>query len=181
MKITHLVSASLVVLTLALPGKADDSCHYSKSRSELPGYESGGPYKLEHFKMTKGRRDLREFLWNHWHGHTKGIAEARVETIDAGTVTALYVVQSDAKGQWGVDVEVHRPVQPPLCSTFHADSVVRITIGKPDEDYPTQTLGPYFTDGKIPEKARLADSEVRDAKYFWIVLVTNDKAVSGSI
>ncbi len=181
MKITNLVSASLIILTLALRGKADDSCHYMKSRSGLSGYENGGPYKLEHFKMTKDRRDLREFLWNHWHGHTKGIAEARVGTIDAGTVTALYVVQPDAKGQWGIDVELYRPVQPPPCSAFHADSLVRIPIGKPDEDYPAQTLGPYFPDGKIPEKARLADSEVRDAKYFWIVLVINDKAVSGSI
>jgi hypothetical protein len=80
MKIPILVSASLIVLTLALPGKADDSCHYMKSRSALSGYENGGPYKLEHFKMTKDRRDLREFLWNHWHGHAKGIAEARVGT-----------------------------------------------------------------------------------------------------
>jgi hypothetical protein len=181
MKVTRWVIASLMVLSLALVANADDACHYMKERSGLSGYETGGPYKLEHFKMTKDRRDLREFLWNHWHGHTKGIAEAQVGTIDAGTVTALYVVQPDAKGQWGIDVEVHRPVQPPPCSTFHADSLVRVPIGKPDEDYPAQTLGPYFPDGKIPEKRRLVDSEVRDAKYFWIVLVIDDKALGGSI
>jgi hypothetical protein len=181
MKITRWVIASLMVLSLALVANADDACHYMKERRGLSGYETGGPYKLEHFKMTKDRRDLREFLWNHWHGHTKGIAEARVGTIDAGTVTAFYVVQPDTVGQWGIDVELHRPVQPPPCSVFHADSLVRIPIGKPHEDYPAQTLGPYFPDGKIPEKARLADSEVRDAKYYWIVLAVGEKAIGGSI
>ena len=56
------------------------------------------PYSLAVFILTKGRTDLREFLWQHWHGHSKGIAEASVGTVDAGRVTALYVVQPDAQG-----------------------------------------------------------------------------------
>ena len=162
MKIAHLVIATLL-LFLALFANADDACHYMKERNALSDYDTGGPYKLEHFKMTKDRRDLRSFLWSHWHGHTKGIAEAH------------------AKGSWGIDVEIHRPVQPPPCSVFHADSLVRIPIGKPDEDYPAQTLGPYFPDRRIPAKSRLEDSDARDAKYFWIVLVANEETIGGSI
>jgi hypothetical protein len=99
MKIAHLVIATLMALSLTLVANADDACHYMKERSALTGYDTGGPYKLDHFKMTNDRRDLREFLWSHWHGHMRGIAEARVGTIDAGTVTALYVIQPDANGQ----------------------------------------------------------------------------------
>src|SRR5436190_5473507 len=122
--------------------KADDSCQYTKPRNGLSGYEASGPYKLEHFHLTKDRTDLREFLWTHWHNHIKGVAEAKVGTVDAGIVTVLLVIQPDGKGQWGIDVELGRPVQPPPCSAFHADSLVRVPIRKPDEDYPSQTLGP---------------------------------------
>ena len=181
MKIAHSAIKFVVFFSLASIAYADNACHYMNDRSSLSGYDIGGPYNLEHFKMTKDRRDLREFLWNHWHDHTKGIAEAHVGTIDAGTVTALYVIQPDAKGQWGIDVELHRPIQPPPCSVFHADSLVRIPILKPNEDYPAQTLGPYFPDRKIPEKACLRDSDVQDAKYFWIVFVANEKIMGGSI
>ena len=86
----------------------------------------------------------------------------------------------DVKGQWGIDVEIPRQVQLSPCAAFHVDSLVRILIGKPNEDYPAQWLGAYFPDGKISEKSRFADSEIRDAKYYWIVLVVNGKA-SGSI
>jgi hypothetical protein len=85
-----------MVLTLVPVVKADDACQYMRSRSGLSGYETGGPYKLEHFHLTKGRTDLREFLWTHWHNHIKGVAEAKVGAVDAGIVTALYVVRPDA-------------------------------------------------------------------------------------
>ena len=78
---------------------AQDPCRYMKSRAALVGYQTGGPYKLEHFQLTKARTDLSEFLWTLWHNHIKGVAEAKVGTIDAGTVTALYVVQPDSQGQ----------------------------------------------------------------------------------
>src|SRR6476469_7826005 len=95
---------SLVVLFI-VPwiASAQEPCRYMKSRTGLTGYEHCGPYKLEHFQLTKGRTDLRDFLWKHWHNHVKGVAEAKVGTIDAGTITALYVVQPDSHGQWGID------------------------------------------------------------------------------
>ena len=92
-------------------------------------------------------------FWKHWHGHIKGVAEAKVGTVDVGTVTALYVVQPDSQGQWGINAEYGRPMPQPLaCSAFHADSLVRFPIRKPDEDYPSQTLGPYLPDGKLPKR-----------------------------
>jgi hypothetical protein len=151
-----------------------------KSRNGLAGYEKGGPYKLEHFRLTKDRTDLRDFLWAHWHNHIKGVAEAKVGTVDAGTVTVLYVVQPYSQGQWGIDLELGRPLQPPSCSAFHVDSLVRFPIRKPDEDYPSQTLGPYLPHGKLPE-ARLADSEVKNSKYWKLILVENGKGVGDTI
>lgn len=149
-----------------------------KSRRGLSGYESGGPYALDHFRLTKGRADLREFLLTHWHDHKKGVAEAKAGTIDRGTVKILYLVQPDAKGQWGIDVELDRPMDPP-CVAFHADLLVRVPIAKPDEDYPSQTLGLWPPD-KIPQ-TRLADSEVRDAKLYRIILVREDKPIGDEI
>jgi hypothetical protein len=70
----------------------NDACRYIKSRNGLSGYESGGPYTLDHFRLTKGRTDLREFLWKHWHDHIKGVAEAKVGTVDRGTVRVLYLI-----------------------------------------------------------------------------------------
>jgi hypothetical protein len=180
MKVFKLFAASLLLLAVVSWAEADDSCHYMKSRSGLVGYDIGGPYNLDHFKLTKGRTDLRTFLWSHWHDHVKGIAEAKVGTIDAGVVTALYVVQPDAKGNWGIDVELYRPVQPPPCSAFHVDSLARFPVRKPEEGYPSQTLGPYLPGGKLPETL-LADSEVKDAKYYKVILVADGKAISGSI
>ncbi len=181
MRSSVFVAVSLLfALTVVLPSNADDSCRYLKSRSGLAGYDKGGPYNLAHFQLTKGRTDLREFLWNHWHNHIKGVAEARVGTVDAGTVTALYVVQPDSQGQWGIDVELGRPLQAPPCSAFHADSLFRFPIRKPAEDYPSQTLGPYLPDGTLP-KTHLADSEVKDPKYYKLILVENGKAVGDTI
>ena len=179
MKTLSLFAASLMAFALVSSAEADDSCHYMKSRNVLVGYDSGGPFKLGHFHLTKGRTDLREFLWQHWHGHSKGIAEARVGTIDAGTVTALYVVQPDAQGHWGIDVELYRPIQPPPCSAFHADAMVRVPIRRPDDDN-SQTLL-YIPDGVVPPEARLPDSAARGAKYYKIVLMTNDKALGDDI
>ena len=88
------------MFVLAAP--AEDQCRYMNSRNALAGYEMGGPYKLEHFTLTKGRTDLREFLWKHWHNHIRGVAEAKVGTVDAGIVTELYIVQPDGEGVWGI-------------------------------------------------------------------------------
>jgi hypothetical protein len=181
MRIPCVITVWILAVTLVSVAKADDSCHYMKSRSGLSGYEVGGPYKLERFQLTKGRTDLREFLWKHWHNHIKGVAEAKVGTVDAGIVTALYVIQPDAKGQWGIDVELGRRVQPPPCSAFHADSLVRVPIRKPDEDYPSQTLGPYSPDGTVPKNARMPDSEVKDAKYYTVILIANEKGTGDTI
>jgi len=180
MQRSEFLAALLVVFTFGLTAFCQTPCRYLKSRSGLGGYETGGPYKLEHFQLTKGRTDLRDFLWNHWHNHIKGVTEARVGTVDAGTVTVLYVVQPDPQGQWGIDVELGRPLQPPPCSAFHVDSLVRFPVRKPDEDYPSQTLGPYLPDGTLP-KTRLADSEVKDAKYWKLILVENGKAIGDTI
>lgn len=153
-------------------------CRYIQSQSSLSGYETGGPYTLDHFRLTKGRTDLREFLWTHWHDHQKGFAEARVRTVDRGTVKVLYVVRPDSKGQWGIDAELDRPMDPP-CIAFHADSLVRIPISKPDEDYPSQTIGLWPPD-KLP-KTRLADSEVKDAKLYRLILVRQNKPTGDAI
>lgn len=163
---------------LTVEAQSQSACRYMQSRSGLSGYDRGGPYTLDHFRLTKGRMDLREFLWTHWHEHKKGVAEARAGTVDRGTVRLLYLVQSDAKGQWGIDVELDRPMDPP-CVTFHADSLVRVLIAKPDEDYPSQTIGLWPPD-KIPQ-TRLADSEVKDAKLYRLILIKEDKPISDQI
>ena len=152
-----------------------DACRYIKSRNGLSGYESGGPYALDHFRLTKGRTDLREFLWEHWHEHKKGVAEAKVGTVDRGTVKVLYLVQPDAQGLWVIDVELDRPMDPP-CVAFRADSLVRVPIANPKEDYPSQTLGLWPPD-KIPPK-RLADSDVVDSKLYRVILIRDNKPVS---
>lgn len=166
---------AFLTFALILAASAEVPCRYLKSRSALAGYEIGGPYKLDHFKLTKGRTDLRDFLWTHWHKHIKGVAEAKVGTVDAGTVTVLYVVQPDMQGHWGIDVELDRPMRPP-CSTFHADSLVRVPIDKPDDDNHQTLL--YIPDGVVPPEARLPDSSSKDAKYYKLVLMTNDEPLA---
>jgi hypothetical protein len=179
MKIANWVIATLMFLSLTLVANADDACRYMKERSALSGYDTGGPYKLDHFKLTKGRMDLRDFLWNHWHKRIRGVAEAKVGTVDAGTVTALYVVQPDMHGHWGIDVELGRPLQPPPCSAFRADSLVRVPIDKPDDDNYQTLLS--LPDGKVPPEARLPDSETKGAKFYKIVLMENQRAIGDDI
>lgn len=175
----HKIAAvSILVLALGFQTHSQTSCRYVKSLSGLVGYDKGGPYTTDHFRLTKGRTDLREFLWTHWHEHKKGIAEERGGTVDMGTVKVLYIVQADAKGQWGVDVELDR-LMDPLCVAFHADSLVRVPIAKPDQDYPSQTLALWPPD-KIPQ-SRLADSEVKDAKLYRLILVKENKPITDAI
>jgi hypothetical protein len=150
----------------------ENHCVLINDRSALVGYDSGGPYTLDHFKLTTGRTDLREFLWQHWRGRVKGVAEAKVGTIDTGTVTALYIIRPDAKGNWGIDVEIDRPLQPP-CTAFHADSLVRLLIAKPDEDYPSQTLG-YWPADKLP-KQLVPDADPMGPKFYKVQLLENGK------
>jgi hypothetical protein len=178
MKPLALLIAAVGVLTLVPVSKCDEACRYIKSRNSLSGYESGGPYTLDHFRLTTGRTGLREFLWTHWHEHRKGVADAKIGTVDRGIVTVLYLVQPDAKGLWGIDVEIDRPMDPP-CVAFHADSLVRIPVAKPDEDYPSQTLG-VPPSARIPQ-VRLADSEKKDAKLYRLVLVKDTKPVGDAI
>jgi len=172
MKPLALLAAAVGSLLLVPASRADQACRYMQSRSALADYENGGLYILDHFRLTKGRTDLREFLWQHWHGHKKGAAEARVRTVDRGTVRVLYLIQPDAQGRWGVDVEINRPMDPP-CLSFYADSLVRLPIVKPEEDYPSQTSGLWPVD-KLPAN-RLADSDVVGSKSYRLMLVRNNK------
>jgi hypothetical protein len=162
-----------------VPGtNGDDACRYIKSHAGLVGCENGGPYTLDHFRLTKERTDFREFLWTHWHDHKSGVAEARVGTVDRGTVTVLYLIQPDAKGRWGVDVELDGPIDPP-CRTFRADSLVRGSVAEPDEDYLSQTRDLWLPD-KHPQEV-LSDSAVKDAKLYRIMLVREHKRMRGEI
>lgn len=179
MKSVYRISALTILIVVPnVQALSQSSCRYTKSLNGLSGYDNGGPYTLDHFRLTKGRTDLREFLWTHWREHKRGVAEARVGTVDRGTVKALYIVQPDAKGQWRIDVEVDRPMDPP-CIAFHADSLVRVPIAKPDEDYPSQTIG-LWPPNEIPSK-RLADSEVKDAKLYRVILVRENRPISDQI
>jgi hypothetical protein len=159
-------------------GNSNEDCRYQKSRKGLAGYETGGPYTLDHFRLTTGRTDLREFLWKHWHEHRKGVAEANIGTVDRGIVKVLYLIHPDVQGLWGIDVELDRPMDPP-CVAFHADSLVRVPITNPKEDYPSQTVGLWPAD-EIPPN-RLADSAAVNSKLFRVVLVRNHKPVNDAI
>jgi hypothetical protein len=90
----------------------------------------------------------------------------------------LYLIQPDAQGRWGIDVEMDRPMDPP-CVTFHADSLVREPIAKPEEDYPSQNLGLWPPD-KLPQEL-LSDSEAKDAKLYRVILVRENKPFSDGI
>jgi hypothetical protein len=96
---TLLLIVSLVLLvgaqktTEGSQTKPPESCRYMRSSRGLAGYERGGPYSLEHFRLTKGRTDLREFLWKHWHNNIRGFAEVQAGTVDRGTVKVLYLIQ----------------------------------------------------------------------------------------
>ncbi len=155
----------------------DEACRYMKMRKTPDAYARGGPFLLDHFRLTKGRTDAREFLWKHWHDRTKGIAQVEAGTVDRGTVKVLYVIQPDATGHWGIDIELDRPMDPP-CISFHADSIVRLPIANPAEDYPSQTIG--LPDDRIPAR-RLADTEVADAKRYRILFVRDNKPASSDM
>lgn len=163
---------------LTPPADAGGSCRYMKSRSGLAEYEAGGPFLTDHFRLTKGRTDLRDFLWRHWHEHKLGVAEEKGGTVDRGTVTVLYIVHPDKKGNWGIDMEMDRPLDPP-CVAFHADSLVRLPIKNPDEDYPSQTLGLWPPD-KVPDR-HLDDSIVEDPKLYRVLLVRDNKPATDLI
>jgi hypothetical protein len=173
MKVVRLLAVAPGILLFAISSNADDACRYMKSREGLSAYETGGPYALDNFLFTKGRTDLREFLWKHWYEHTKGVAEAKAFTVDRGTVTALYIIQPDAKGHWGIDVELDRPMDQP-CTSFHADALVRLSISDPKNDQ-AQTRGGW-PPGEIP-KRRLADSKIAKSKTYQILLVSNNQSI----
>ncbi len=103
----------------SIQSKPLEACRHMKTRHGLAGYERGGPYRLEHFRLTKGRTDLREFLWKHWHSKIKGIAEARVGTVNVGTVKVLYLIQPDEQGRWGIDVGMESPNGPAMRDFSH--------------------------------------------------------------
>jgi hypothetical protein len=172
MKATLVISLAVILSTSSWTVAAQSPCKLIKNRSALSSIEYGGPFVLDHFKLTQGRINLREFLWKHWSGRLAGVAEARVGTIDAGTVTALYIVRQNAKGDWGIDVALDRPLQHP-CTAFHADSLVRLPIDKPDEDYPSQTLG-YWPSDKLPKK-RVPKADGRSPKFYKVQLVEDGK------
>ena len=67
----------------------------------------------------------------------------------------------------------------PPCVTFHTDSLVRVPIQNPNEDYPSQTID-LWPPGELPPK-RLADSDVVDTKLYRVVLVLNNKTVGDAI
>lgn len=171
------VSVALGLFLLVPTSNGDDGCRYMKSRRGLSGYENGGPYILDHFHLTKGRTGLREFLWKHWHGHMKGVAEANVGTVDRGIVRVLYIIQPDTTGRWGVDVELDRPMDPP-CVTFRADSLVRLPILNPSDDI-SQTEG-LWPPGRLP-KSHLADSAVVNSTTYRIVLVRNSEVSTSDV
>ena len=83
---------------LVAPSNAATACHYMKSREGLHGYETGGPYVLDHFRLTKGRTELRDFLWKHWHDHKLGVAEARVGTVDRGERRVEHLLGGEIAG-----------------------------------------------------------------------------------
>lgn len=174
---TLLLVATLGILSFSSASISDDACRYMKSREGLSAYESAGPYSLDHFRVTRGRTDLREFLWKHWHEHIKGVAEAKVQTVDRGIVTVLYLVQPDAQGRWGIDVELDRPMDQP-CVAFHADSLVRLPVLEPDNDI-EQTRG-LWPPNEIP-KGRLADSKIAKPRTYRVLLVSNNKPTGDEI
>jgi hypothetical protein len=161
-------------------GKAMQAlCHTADERFQLEGYESGGIFTLQHFSHTEGRARLRSFLWEHWHGRQRGYAKAEVGTVDAGTVKMLYIIHPDEQGQWGIDVRVQRQIQQPHCSTFHANSLVRVSVRKGAPDYPAQTLSLWLPNG-LP-KTILKDDLVVNPNSYRVILEANNRAIGDTI
>ena len=159
--------------------KGDSPCRYLTSHKRPAGYESGGPFILEHFHLTKGRLELREFIWKHWHDHIKGFAEAKAGTVDRGVVTVLYLIEPDAQGRWSIDVELDRPMDPP-CVAFSADALIRVPIRNPNEEYPSQTLDLWLPEGRLP-KERLPETSVVEPRLYRLLLVRDNKPLSDAI
>ena len=153
---------------------AEPACALMDDRSSASGYESGGPFDLSHFKLTDGRLEIRDFLWQHWHSRIKGMAEIRVGTVDAGTVRVFYLIHPDSLGVWGIDVAIKRP-RDKSCASFHADSLVRLPIEKPDEDYPSQTIG-FWPPDQLPKK-RVDDQTTVMPKLYQVQLVKFGKPI----
>jgi hypothetical protein len=171
-------SLFLVCVLLQLTSGASDGCRYIQARKLLSKYDSGGPFLLDHFRQTNGRTDVRQFLWNHWRAHRRAVAEVKAGTLDRGTVTSLYVIQPDLNGKWGIDVEIDRPHSPP-CTAFHADSLVRVRIAKPNEDYPSQTLGVFDRD-RMPAEL-FSDKEKKSSSLYNLVLIRKGKPAGDSL
>ena len=102
MKRAPLIALVLGLIPMTVAAGGDETCRYLKMRKPISGYEYGGPFSLDHFRLKTGRTDLRQFLWRHWYGQIKGIAEVRAGTVDRGTVRVLYIVQPDEEGHWGI-------------------------------------------------------------------------------
>jgi hypothetical protein len=178
MKALAFLAGCLGILALAPVVESVDGCRYIKSRGSLSEYESGGPYALDSLVHTNGRSDLRAFLWKHWHEHNRGVAEAQVQTVDAGMVKLLFIIHPDANGNWGIDEESDAPAAQP-CVAFHADSLIRLQIRRPDPNDPWKPSGTWTPD-EIPSK-RISDSAVLNPNLYEIVLVGNTKAVHEAI
>jgi hypothetical protein len=177
----RVLAMTLTVLAFALLAPAtpaQEACRFIKSRAGLIGYETGGPYSLDPFRLTKGRSGLREFLWQHWQAHKRGLAQAETGTVDRGTVKILYLIQPDAQGNWGIDVEIDRPLDPP-CIAIHAESLIRLSIANPAQNSLSRTSGPWPSD-KIPEN-QLPASERKNPKSYRVILVHNDKPITDAI
>lgn len=68
--------AIVLGILMAVPANnRDDACRCIKSRRGRPGYDNGGAYTLDHFRLTAGRTRLRKFLWSHWHEHKQDLWE----------------------------------------------------------------------------------------------------------
>lgn len=174
MKMLRVLAVSAMLLGAIRTAAAETACVLMDDRSSASGYENGGPFDLSHFKLTDGRLEIRDFLWQHWHSRTKGMAEVRVGTVDAGTVRVFYLIRPDSLGVWGIDVAMKRPLDK-SCAAFHADSLVRLPIEKPDEDYLAQTMG-FWPPDQLPKK-RVDDQTTLMPKLYQVQLVKLGKPI----
>lgn len=177
MRVRAAVFISAFILFFSANSGAQSACRYIGTKTTLPKYEVGGPFVLDHFQLNKDRTDLREFLWKHWHDHVAGIADTKERNLDAGMPRELFIVQPDARGVWGVDIELKLP-EIPQCVSFHADSLVRVPISQPDNDT-YQTLGPN-SDETLPN-SRVPDAATLAGKFYWVILLANSSVIANAI